>query len=157
MVANARFRDAMKPSFRWSATLGVALVVALPGCSRKTDTNAELEKAANSLASTQPVAVPAQQAHPDQAAPAARVAPPAAAPAQEMNQAMMAYKAGQLKDTVTHLQQLRAMPTITPQQRIAVNDAMAAVMTDIYTRAAKGDARAIQAVKQYELMQTRRR
>jgi hypothetical protein len=31
---------------------------------------------------------------------------------------------------------------------------MAAVMTEIYARAAKGDARAIQAVQQYEEMQT---
>ncbi|MDB6113045.1 MAG: hypothetical protein JWR69_4795, partial [Pedosphaera sp.] len=36
----------------------------------------------------------------------------------------------------------------------AVNDAMAAVMGEIYALAAKGDARAIQAVKLYEQMQT---
>jgi hypothetical protein len=49
------------------------------------------------------------------------------------------------------------MPTMPPQQRLAMNDAMAAVMSDIYTLAAKGDSRAIQAVKQYEQMQTQRR
>jgi hypothetical protein len=53
------------------------------------------------------------------------------------------------------LQQLRAAPTMTSQQRIAINDAMAAVMTEIYGRAAKGDARALQAVRQYEQMQNR--
>ena len=46
---------------------------------------------------------------------------------------------------------------MTAQQRMALNDAMAAVMTDIYAQAAKGDQRAIQAVKQYEKMQTQRR
>ncbi len=40
---------------------------------------------------------------------------------------------------------------------MAMNDAMAAVMTDIYALAAKGDGRAIQAVKQYEQLQTRQR
>jgi hypothetical protein len=34
---------------------------------------------------------------------------------------------------------------------------MAAVMTEIYGQAAKGDARAMQAVKQYEQMQTQSR
>jgi hypothetical protein len=42
------------------------------------------------------------------------------------------------------------------QQNMAVQSAMAAVMTDIYTRAANGDARAQQAVKQYEASKTAR-
>ena len=71
-----------------------------------------------------------------------------------MQQALAAYKGGDLQDAVTRLQRLRAAPTITSQQRIALNDAMAAVMTEIYGLAAKGDARARQAVKQYEQMQT---
>jgi hypothetical protein len=37
---------------------------------------------------------------------------------------------------------------------MAVQDAVAAVMGEVYGMAAKGDARAIQAVKQYEQMQT---
>ena len=78
----------------------------------------------------------------------------APAPAQQMSQAMVAYKADQLEDAVTRLHKLRAMPTLTSQQRIAMNDAVAAVMTDIYARAAKGDSRAIQAVKLAEEMQT---
>lgn len=132
--------------------------MALPGCSKKTDANAELERAASTLANAEPApapaAVPSQPAQPLQAAPAPEAAPP---PAQQMNQAMVAYKAGQLEDAVTRLQKLRAMPTMTPQQRMAMNDAMAAVMSDIYALAAKGDSRAIQAVKQYEQMQTQRR
>lgn len=43
------------------------------------------------------------------------------------------------------------------QQRMALNDAMAAVMGDIYALAAKGDPRAVQAVKQYELLQNKSR
>ncbi len=74
-----------------------------------------------------------------------------------MKQAVDAYKGGQLEDAVTRLQKLRATPTMTAQQRMALNDAMAAVMTDIYAQAAKGDARAIAAVKRYEQMQTQRR
>ena len=70
-----------------------------------------------------------------------------------MNQALASYKSGNFEDAVTQLQKLRAQPVMTPQQRMALQDAMAAVMTDIYTRAANGDARAQQAVKEYERMQ----
>jgi hypothetical protein len=81
----------------------------------------------------------------------------ASTPAKEMNQAVAAYKAGRVEDAVTRLQQLRATPTLTPQQRITLNDAMAAVMSEISTRAAKGDSQAIQALRQYGKMQNERR
>jgi hypothetical protein len=71
-----------------------------------------------------------------------------------MQQAITAYKAGELEDAVTRLQKLRATPALTPQQRMALQDSVAAVMTEIYGQAAKGDPRAILAVKQYEEMQT---
>ncbi len=74
-----------------------------------------------------------------------------------MKQAVEAYKGGQLEDAVTRLQKLRATTTMTAQQRMALNDAMAAVMTDIYALAAKGEPRAVQAVKQYELLQNKPR
>ena len=134
----------------------------LTGCSHKVSANQELEKAATELAKAEPAAAPA---------PAAPVPPPeapqanqpavadtavTAAPSVQMNQAMTAYKAGDLEDAVTRLQKLRATTAITPQQRIALNDAMAAVMSEICAKAAKGDARAIAAVKQYEFMQTHR-
>lgn len=126
---------------------GVAVVSC--GCRAKTDAKSELEKAASALAEPQP-------AQPTQ--PAAEAATqPAPAPAQQMNQAMEAYKAGQFEDAVTRLQKLRATPAMSPEQRIALNDAMAAVMTEIYSLAAKGDSRALQAVAQYERMQTMRR
>jgi hypothetical protein len=80
-----------------------------------------------------------------------------AAPGQQLRGAIAAYKAGNLEDAVTRLQKLRATPVMSPEQRIALNDAMAAVMSEIYSMAAKGDSRAIQAVQQYELLQTQRR
>jgi hypothetical protein len=73
-----------------------------------------------------------------------------------MKQALVAYKAGDLEDAVTRLQKLRMTVALTAQQRMAVQDGVAAVMTEIYGRASQGDARAIQAVKQYEEMQTTR-
>jgi hypothetical protein len=73
-----------------------------------------------------------------------------------MNQAITAYKTGNLEDAVTRLQVLRATPVMSPQQRIALNDAMAAVMTEIYSLAAKGNTRAASAIKLYEQMQTKR-
>jgi hypothetical protein len=67
-----------------------------------------------------------------------------------MSQAMTLYKNGEYENAVTRLQTLRDRATLSPQQNMALQDAMAAVMTDIYSRAANGDARAQQAVKQYE-------
>lgn len=148
----------MKNNLGWVVLLTAALAVAGTGCSKKADASAELEKAASTLANAEPTpapaAAPAQPAQPVPASPAPEAAP---APAQQLSQAMVAYKAGQLEDAVTRLQKLRAMPTMTPQQRMAMNDAMAAVMAEIYTLADKGDSRAIQAVRQYEQMQTQRR
>lgn len=159
MAANQPPLDHMKNNLRWAVFLSLTLVVALPGCSKKTDASAEMEKAASALATAEPTPDPAaaaQPAQPIQAAPAPDTTP-SPAPAAQMSQAMVAYKAGNLEDAVTRLQNLRAMPTMTSQQRMAMNDAMAAVMSDIYILASKGDSRAIQAVKQYEQMQTQRR
>jgi len=100
-------------------------------------------------------AQPTQMASPAPANPSAITAEPA--PAQQVRDAIAAYKAGNLEDAVTRLQKLRATPAMAPEQRIALNDAMAAVMSEIYVLAAKGDSRAVGAVKQYEQMQTQRR
>ena len=146
------------------------LIGVAPGCSHKTDAKQELEKAAGVLAKAEPE--PAQPPPPPEPAPAdptggatipqsapAEEAPatPAAPPAQQMQQALVAYKAGELEDAVTRLQKLRATKTLTAQQRMAVQDSVAAVMTEIYALAEKGNTKAIQAVKQYEQMQTRPR
>ena len=148
----------MKTGFLTMLALCAGLALAAVGCRQKADATSDLEKAAKALAQTEPAQVP--PAAPVQTAVAPQPAPtppPVPAPAQEMKQALAAYKSGDLQDAVTRLQKLRATPAMTPQQRIALNDAMAAVMTEIYGLAAKGDARATQAVKQYEQMQTQAR
>ena len=144
----------MRKSLPTMMVLCASLAVAAVGCRQQTDPTSQLEKAASALAQGEPAqaatTAPAQPTPPLEPA----AVPAAPAPAQQMSQALAAYKAGNFEDAVIRLQVLRATPVMTPQQRIALNDAMAAVMTEIYSRAAKGDARAIQAVQQYEEMQT---
>jgi hypothetical protein len=147
----------MKHASRVATVAEVLLVVFLAGCHGKTDANSELEKAAKAMSVSEPVPVqppaPAPATAAQVSAPASPPAADAPRPADQLKQAMTAYKAGDLQDAVTRLQKLRATPVLTPQQRMSLNDAMAAVMGQIYGQAAKGDARAIQAVKQYEEMQ----
>ena len=150
----------MKKSLPTTMVLCAGLAVAAFGCRQKTDAKSELEKAASVLAREEPAqAPPPAPSQPAQPLPpsTAPEAPPEPAPAQQMSQALAAYKAGNFDDAVTRLQVLRATPVMTPQQRMALNDAMAAVMGEVYSLAAKGDTRAVQAVKQYEEMQTMRR
>jgi len=158
MADEPRIDGFMKRFLRGRLLQFATLAFLIFGCGKQPDANRELERAAETMASEEPGA--ASAAVPSQPTPALQPAPTEAAspaPAQQMRQALVAYKAGNLEDAVTRLQHLRAQPTMTPQQRMAMNDAMAAVMTEIYTLAAKGDGRAIQAVKQYEQMQTQRR
>jgi len=143
------------------ALLSASVVTAITACSQKPNAKSELEKAAATLEKTDAtIAAPAQTVPSATAAPvmpSPEAAQPKATPGQQMTAAIAAYKAGNLEDAVTRLQKLRATPAMTPEQRIALNDAMAAVMSEIYAQAAKGDSRAAAAVKQYELMQTQRR
>jgi hypothetical protein len=129
------------------------LVIGFAGCGGKPDANTELEKAAKALeqAETTPTPTPAQPAQPVMTAPVVQHTP-----AQQMNQAMTYYKNGEYETAMANLQTLRDRTTMSAQQNMAVQSAMAAVMTDIYTRAANGDARAQQAVKQYEASKTAR-
>jgi hypothetical protein len=73
-----------------------------------------------------------------------------------VQQALADFKAGNMEDTVVRLQLLRRMAVLSPQQRMALQDSVAAVMTEIYTLAEKGDPRAKAAVARYEQMQTTR-
>ena len=127
------------------------LAVGFAGCSGKTDANSELEKAAKALGAADQTPAPAQQTQP-----AAAPATVQQSPRQQMDQAMSLYKSGDYENAMTRLQTIRERATMSPQQTMAVQDAMAAVMTDVYSRAAKGDARAQQAVKQYEQSKTQR-
>jgi hypothetical protein len=137
---------------------GATLFLASAGCSHKSNADTELEKAASLMQEPAPAPLPAPAPVQTEQAPQPEPTPaPAPVPGQEMKQAVAAYKTGDLQDAVTRLHKLRATPVMTPQQRIALNDAMAAVMSEIYGLAAKGDARAIAAVKQYEALQTKPR
>lgn len=152
----------MKTGLCLTAIVSVGILIPTSGCSRKSDAKSELEKAAAIMEKADASApAPAQQAAPTATplptAPGAEAAQPAATTtSQQMRSAIAAYKAGNLDDAVTRLQKLRATPAMSPEQRIALNDAMAAVMGEIYAQAAKGDTRAAAAVKQYEDLQTRR-
>jgi len=144
------------------AVLSGFILTGLVACSRKPNPNRELEKAAVLLEKADPAAAaatqPALAASPAPEGPSPGSAQPAVAPpARQIRDAIAAYKGGNLEDAVTRLQKLRATPVMSPEQRIALNDAMGAVMGEIYAMAAKGDSRAIQAVQQYELLQTQRR
>lgn len=140
----------MKTSFLLCC-VGIGLLFVATGCRKTTPVikSADFESAADKFTAAPPPPAPEITSAP------AASAPPALA--QEMKQAVQAYKGGQFEDAVARLQSLRAQPVMSAQQRMALNDAMAAVMADIYAMAAKGDQRAIQAVKQYEKLQTQRR
>jgi hypothetical protein len=129
----------------FSAVASSALM--LSACHKQNPVS-ELEKAASAMAKTEPAA-PATSASPAPENTAPR-------PAQQVQAALDDYKAGKMEDAVTRLQLLRATPTLTPEQRMALQDSVAAVMTEIYTLAEKGDPRAIAAVATYEKMQTSR-
>ncbi|MSU63652.1 MAG: hypothetical protein EXS31_14845 [Pedosphaera sp.] len=124
-----------------------AIAVVLSAC-HKQDPVVELEKAAAAMEK-----VEATPAAPDTGPDPAPAGPP---PAKQVKEALADYKAGKMEDAVTRLQLLRAMPAMPPQQRMALQDSIAAVMTEIYTLAEKGDPRAIAAVVQYEKMQNAR-
>src|SRR5258708_5223935 len=104
----------------------LAGVVPMIGCGHKADVTGQLQNAESELAKSEPApAAPAvaQNAPAPQSNQATAAADTAvvAVPSQQMKQAMVAYKAGNLEDAVTRLQKLRATPTMNPQQRIALN------------------------------------
>ena len=120
----------------------VGAAVGLIGCG-KPDPVAEMEKAAATMEKS-PASAPVTQP----------TAEPAPVPAREVKQAITDFKSGKLEDAVTRMQMLRAQPTMSPDQRMALQDSIGAMMTEIYSLAEKGDPRAIAAVAQYEKMQT---
>jgi hypothetical protein len=156
----------MNGFFLSSAIVSVTAAALLAGCGHKTDAKNELEKTMSVLATgedTNSAPAPAPAPEPQSPAPIESAMPvekapevAAPSPARQMQQALASYKTGELEDAVTRLQKLRTAPTLTAQQRMAVQDSVAAVMSEIYQMAEKGNPRAIQAVKQYEEMQTSR-
>lgn len=127
----------------------ITVALVLTAC-RKQDPVGELEKAAAAMGNA-----PATPSPTEAAADSTAIAGPP--PAQQVKQAIDDYKAGKMEDAVTRLQLLRNMPALSPEQRMALQDSLAAVMTELYSLAEKGDARAIAAIASYEKMQTGRR
>ena len=150
----------------WRVLVCAVTLAGFSGCGHQPTAKEELEKAADALskADAAPPPAPAPAAETTAPEPIAvntaalggSAAGPAPTPARQMQQAISSYQGGELEDAVIRLQKLRMTPTLTAQQRMAVQDGVAAVMSEIYGRAEKGDARAIQAVRQYEEMQTSR-
>ena len=129
----------------WRAWFVVLSVVAFGACSKSAKPLDELEKTAAAMKKVDPEAE-----KPDPKAGGAE------SPATQVQEAIAEYKAGKMEDAVTRLQMLRAMPSMTPEQRMALQDSVAAVMSEVYEQAQKGDQRAIAAVAAYERMQNRR-
>ncbi len=133
----------MKPLFSLPLLLTIALAVG-SGCHKETPVT-DLEKTAAAMSQTAAAPADAKAAPND---PSGGVQP-----AEQVRQAISDYKAGKMEDAVTRLQILRAMPALTPEQRMSLQDSVASVMAEIYTLAEKGDARAIAAKAQYERLQ----
>lgn len=132
-----------------NCALFIALALSLSGC-KKPDAVNELEKAAAAMEKAEPTTTPAT---PDPGTSSEPSGPP---PVKQVQQAIADYKAGNMEDAVTRLQLLRRMAVISPQQRMALQDSIAAVMTEIYTLAEKGDPRAVAAVQRYQQLQNAR-
>ena len=128
-------------------------VVVLGGCSKKTDVNAELENAVKVLDGSNPgqVSTPQAPAAQPQNAPVAQMAP-----AQQVSQALTSLKEGKYTETITYMESARSNPRKSPEQMMAIQNAMAAVMNDLYARAANGDAAARQAINKYNEERNRR-
>ena len=127
--------------------------VLLGGCSKKTDVNAELEKAVKVLDGYNPAQSPTPQAptvQPQNASIAQM------APAQQVNEALTSLKEGKYTETITYMESARSNPRKSPEQMMAIQNAMAAVMNDLYARAANGDAAARQAINKYNEERNRR-
>jgi len=144
------------------APLAAALVavfgVGTTSCSKKPSTDHALDEAVKALAqpdSGQQVPPAVGQTPP----PPAIFIPTAAATmpvSQQMTQAVASYKSGHYEDAVIRLQWLRARKGNTAEQILALQEATAAVMGEIYARAARGDVAVQKAVKEYERLQNTR-
>lgn len=75
------------------------------------------------------------------------------APAQQLDDALAAYKSGDYQNAVIQLQAMRFHAHMTGAQLLALNSATDAVMNDLYARMAKGDEQAQAAIKEYQRLQ----
>jgi len=143
------------------AALIAVFGVGTTSCSKKPSTDHALDEAVKALAQpdTGQQASPGvgQTPPPPPAVPIPTAAAAAMTPvSQQMTQAVASYKSGHYEDAVIRLQWLRARKGNTAEQILALQEATAAVMGEIYARAARGDAAAQKAVKEYERLQNAR-
>jgi thiamine biosynthesis lipoprotein ApbE len=138
----------MNSTFQTTVVFCAVLVLGFTGCSHRAENNSTEKAIGSANVSQTPPPITAQPA-----ASTTPAAPGSEASVQEMNQAMALYKSGSYEDAVSRLQKLRAQTTMSPQQAMAVQDATAAVMNELYALAAKGDPRAQQAINQYQRLQ----
>lgn len=127
------------------SSLALALAIAmflLAGCHRQPDASTELANTVRLLEQSTPSVSAAAGGPPARAA--------RALPAQEVKQALVSLQAGNYPAAIAQMESARSNPQKTPQQTIAIQDALAAVMNDLYNRAAAGDAAAKQAIRQYQ-------
>jgi hypothetical protein len=141
--------SSLKQNFLTAPIVLCGFLAVVVGCGHSTaDTKNQIDQAVQAMA---------QAKSPDETVVADGIATPVPTPVQQMNDALASYKAGDYPTTVTRFQAIRAHTPMSGAQILALNNAVAAVVGDLYTRASKGDAGAIEAVRQYEQMQTQRR
>jgi len=74
----------------------------------------------------------------------------------KVNDATALWKNGDYQQAVVKFHDLQVNTPMSGQQLMELNQAMAATMSDLYTRAAQGDARAKMAVAEYDRLKNRR-
>lgn len=70
---------------------------------------------------------------------------------ERLEKARLALNSDKQEDAVLILQNLRAQPTLNPDQLTAVQDVMAAVQMELVNRADRGDSNAIRALEQLRM------
>ncbi len=148
------FSFKMQTKIRIIALALTVSIAILSGCGKKTDAATELSNTVKVLEKPDP----GQQASaPQVAAPQTPNSPPTQLPpAQQVSQALTSLKAGKYADTIIYMESARSNPNKSPAQMMAIQDAMASVMNDLYTRAANGDAAARAAINKYNEERNRR-
>jgi|ERR1019366_1704794 outer membrane protein assembly factor BamD (BamD/ComL family) len=133
----------------------VVLTALLAGCHKKTTAASELEKVAQSFGKTND-SLKSVASSGNASASGADTAGSQSVNAQ-MNQAVALYKGGNYVNAVARLQSLQYKAPKTPEQTMSLLSAEAAVMNELNERAARGDAQAQEAIRQYTQRQNARR
>lgn len=131
----------MNKNISTAVVLSTLLILGTVGCHKTADSQIQIEQAAQAMAQT-------ETPHPTASA------TPAASPVEQVNEALGAYKSGNYTEAVTRFQTMRGHTAMSGQQLESLNNVMAAVMSDLYARAAKGDAQAQAAIEEYRRLKS---